>query len=154
MNETQRDIVKTLAGDEARDPWFMSLSAKQNSNPVECESYIRGAFLLVSRCFENRGCLKQPVTLEEATKWAAILTHNPIDNFRSALCFLSGYHSNHYRGPDDPNTPEEDKFWREEQDPRQKSLPKVRKSILPNPPNRETFYLAIVFSSTTVYSAG
>jgi len=115
LNETQRDIVKTLAGDEARDPWFASLSAKQNKNPVECESYIRGAFLLVSRCFENRGCLRRPVTVEEATKWAAILTHNSVDNFRSSLCFLSGYHSNHYRGPDDPNTPKEDEFWREEQ---------------------------------------
>ncbi len=113
LNEVQRDIVRTLAGDEARNPWFASLSAKENTNPVECENYIRGAILMVSRCFENRKCIRRPVTLEEATKWAVILTHNSVDNFRNSLCFLSGYHSNWYHG-ETPNTEKEDEYWREE----------------------------------------
>ena len=116
FTETQRDICKTLAGDEARDPWFASLSSKTNANPVECESYVRGAFLIVSRCLENRCHFRRPVTLEEATKWAAIMVHNSVDNFRHSLCFLSGYHSNWYKGDEGiPNTPEQDKWWREEQ---------------------------------------
>lgn len=119
FTEVQREIVKTLASDEARDPWFMSLSAKQNSNPVECESYVRGAFLLVSSCLENR-CgwrpwrqRKRSVTLDEATRWAALMTHQS-DNFRSSLAFLSGYHSNWYRDGE-PNTIGEDKYFREQQ---------------------------------------
>ena len=113
LTKTQREIVQTLASDEARDPWFMSLSAKSNQNPVECESYLRGAFLLVSRCFENRKCLRRPVTLEEATMWASIMTHNSVDNFRSSLAFLSGWHGNWYRDGE-PNTVEEDKWFREQ----------------------------------------
>ena len=118
LTKEQQSIVKSLAGDEARSPWFMSLRAKTNPNPVECEAYLSGAFLLVSRCLENpyanKGGFREPVTLEEATKWAAILTHNSIDNFRTSLCFLSGYHSNWYK-EGVPNTEEEDKFFREEQ---------------------------------------
>lgn len=117
LNAEQLSIVQSLAGDEARNPWFMSLRAKSNLNPIECESYLRGAFLLVSRCLENRyankGGLSKPVTLEEATKWASILTHNSIDNFRTSLCFLSGWHSNWYKDGI-PNTEEQDKWHREE----------------------------------------
>lgn len=111
FTKEQRDIVKALAGDEARDPWFMSLDAKQNSNPVECESYVRGAFLLVGRCLEHR-CRVKPPTLDEATHWAALMVHNSVDNFRSKLAFKSGYHSNWYRDTE-PNTVEEDKWFRE-----------------------------------------
>lgn len=116
LNETQREICKNLAYDEARNPWFASLSAKTNPNPVECEALVRGAFLLISNCMRNRKCLSQPVTLEEATMWAAVMVHNPTDNFRSSLCFLSGYHSNWYRGDEGiANSPKEDEWWREEQ---------------------------------------
>lgn len=117
LTKEQQSIVKSLAGDEVRDPWFMSLSAKTNPNPIECENYIRGAFLLVSRCLENRyankGGLRKPVTLEEATKWAVILTHNSVDNFRTSLCFLSGWHGNWYKDGV-PNTVEQDLWFREE----------------------------------------
>lgn len=106
----QKEIVEQLAGDEARSPWFMSLPARSNRNPVECEAYVRGAFLIVSRCLENSG-FRRGVSLEEATKWASILVHNSIDNFRSSLAFLSGYHSNRYRDRD-PNTEKEDEFFR------------------------------------------
>lgn len=118
FSKVQREIVKWLAHDEARTPWFMSLSAKTNQNPVECESYVRGAFLLVSRCLENR-CgwrpwrwRKRSVSLDEATRWAAEMVHNSTDNFRSSLCFLSGWHGNLYRDPE-LNTVEEDVFFRE-----------------------------------------
>jgi hypothetical protein len=112
FNQQQKEIVKSLASDEARDPWFMSLSAKVNTNPVECEAYVRGAFLLVARCMENRRCLRRKVTLEQATLWASLMVHNSIDNFRSSLAWLSGWHGNTYHD-DRPNTTEEDVFFRE-----------------------------------------
>lgn len=102
-----------LASDEARDPWFASLRAKSNPNPLECEAYIRGAILLMSRCMENRGQLRRPVTVEEATKWAIVLTHSPMDNFRTSLCFLSGWHSN-WRTDGVPNTEKQDQWHREQ----------------------------------------
>lgn len=117
LTKSQREIVGNLAAQEARHPWFMSLSAKENLNPIECEAYLRGAFLLVSRRLENRYAnpkgLRQPVTLEEATRWASIMTHNSIDNFRTSLCFLSGWHGNWYK-EGIPNTEEEDRWFREQ----------------------------------------
>lgn len=113
FTEAQRDFIKQLAGDEARDPWFQSLSAERNPNPVECEVLVRGAFLLVSMCLVNR-CGARPVTLEEATRWAAEMTHNSIDNFRNSLSFKSGYHSNWYK-EGVQNSPKQDEWWREEQ---------------------------------------
>ena len=114
FNETTREIVKSLASDEAREPWFMALKAKTNTDPILCERLLFGAFMLISRCLVNRGVIRKPVSVDDATRWAAEATHNSIDNFRSSLCFKSGYHSNWYR-EGRPNTVEEDKFWREEQ---------------------------------------
>lgn len=118
LNKIQREIVHTLAADESREPWFMALDAKKNSDPVQCEALVRGAFLLVSRCLENRldwrrwRLRKRPVKLDEATAWASVMVHNSVDNFRGSLAFKSGYHSNWYHEPK-PNTVEEDKFFRE-----------------------------------------
>jgi len=98
LTAEQRDICKNLARDEASEPWFMALDAKSNPDALQCEALLRGAFMLVSRCLENRYAnkrgLRKPVTIEEATKWASIMTHNSIDNFRTSLCFKSGWHSN------------------------------------------------------------
>lgn len=109
-----RDICKSLAVDEAREPWFMALAEKQNADPVLCEQLLFGAFLLVSRCLVNRHVIRRPVSVEKAMRWASDGTHNSIDNFRSSLCFVSGYHSNSYR-VGKLNTEEEDRFWREKQ---------------------------------------
>ena len=109
-----KEIVKSLAGDEARDPWFFTTEAKTNDDPILCERLLFGAFMLVSQCLVNRGVIRRNVSIEKATRWAAMATHNSIDNFRNSLCFLSGYHSNTYDGKPQ-NTVEEDKFWREEQ---------------------------------------
>lgn len=111
--ETTREIVKQLAGDEARHPWFAALDAKQNDDPVLCERLVHGAIMLMSRCLRNRGVIWREVSQRDATRWASIMTHNSIDNFRSALCFKSGYHSNWYKDGI-PNTPEQDEWHREE----------------------------------------
>jgi hypothetical protein len=114
FSQETKDICKTLAGDEAREPWFMARSEKSISDPILCERLLFGAFMLVSRCLVNRGVMRREVTTEEATRWASMATHNSIDNFRNSLSFLSGYHSNWYKDGI-PNTEEQDKFWREEQ---------------------------------------
>lgn len=111
FTETQREIVKALSDDEARDPWFQSLNAEKNHNPVECETLVRGAFFLVSRCLENR-CGARPISVDDATRWAAEFVHNSCDNMRNSLSFKSGYHSNWYRDGV-PNSAEEDRWWRE-----------------------------------------
>ena len=114
LSKDLRDMIKILAADEAREPWFMAKQAKTNDDPVEVETLVRGAFLYLSRCMKHRGFLRRGVSLSEAQQWASEMTHNHVDNFRSSVCFLSGYHSNWYRDGI-PNTVEEDKFWREEQ---------------------------------------
>lgn len=53
------------------------------------------------------------MTLEDATTWASIMIHNPIDNFRSSLAFKSGWHSNSYRDGE-LNTEKEDEYFREQ----------------------------------------
>jgi len=119
LNQIQREIIETLAQDEARTPWFAALDAKENADAVQCEALVRGAFLIVSMCLENRlgwrrwRLRKRPVTLDEATKWASEMVHNSIDNFRHRLAFKSGYHSNWYHPPQ-PNTVEEDKWFRQQ----------------------------------------
>lgn len=115
LNAEQKDICKSLAGDEVREPWFTALDAKYNTDPLQCEALLRGAFLLVSRCLENRYANRKgirPVTVQEATFWASIMTHNSVDNFRSSLCFRSGWHSNWYE-EGKPNTEDQDKYFRE-----------------------------------------
>lgn len=114
FNETQREICKILAQDEARDPWFMKTDQERNDDPVLCETLVRGAFHLVSRCLRNRGYCRLAATDSECARWSIGLVHNSSDNFRSSLCFRSGYHSNWYKDGV-PNTEEQDRYFREQQ---------------------------------------
>lgn len=109
-----REVCHSLAFDEAREPWFFAMEAKTNNDPVLCERLLFGAFMLVSRCLVNRGAIRREVSVADATRWAAEATHNGVDNFRTSLCFLSGWHSNWY-DPGTPNTVESDKWFREQQ---------------------------------------
>ncbi len=112
FSDTTREIVKQLAGDEARHPWFAALDAKENADPILCERLVFGAIMLVALCLKNRGVIWREVSVEDATRWAARMTHNSVDNFRSSLCFRSGYHSNWYRDGI-PNSEKEDQYFRE-----------------------------------------
>jgi hypothetical protein len=113
LNEKQRDIVKSLAFDESRAPYFMACCEKSNDNPVLAETLLRQAFTLIAMCLRNRGMKRLAPSYAECCRWAAEMSANPIDNFRSSLCFLSGYHSNWCK-EGIPNTTEQDLFWREE----------------------------------------
>lgn len=114
LTAEQCSIVNSLAGDEARNPWFMRLDAKTNDDPVAAEMLLRGAFHLVSRCLRNRGYRRAAFSDDQCARWASEMIHNPRDNFRSSLCFHSGYHSNWYR-EGVPNSAKEDEYFREQQ---------------------------------------
>mgnify|MGYP001614703438 CR=1 FL=1 len=118
FSQEVKEIVESLAADEAREPWFFKLDAKTNDDPLVMERLLFGAFMLLSRCMVNRGVIRRSVSMDKAARWAAEATHNSVDNFRSSLCFKSGYHSNTYAlniANGALNTIEEDKWWREEQ---------------------------------------
>lgn len=118
FSETTREIVKALSQDEAREPMLFAMNAKENPDPLLTERFVFGSLMLMSRCMVNRGVLRRPVRVEDAQRWAAEMTYNRVDSFLGRFCFQSGYHSNTYSHNAEkglPNTPEEDKFWREDQ---------------------------------------
>lgn len=112
FNKETTDIINWMAKSEVMNPWYLTKSAKYNDDPVEVERLLFGAFIVMSDALQRRGVIWRKVSIEEAARWAALLTHNSDDNLRSSLCFLSGYHSNWYR-PGIPNSDKEDEFWRE-----------------------------------------
>ena len=93
LTKEQLDSMKSLAGDEAREPWFQQYFGKRIDSPTEGEVLIRQAFFLVGMVLNRRFGVKR-VSFAEASEWACETMCNGIDNFRSSLCFIAGYHSN------------------------------------------------------------
>lgn len=97
LSKDQKSRINSIAGDEAREPYYLAWPAKKIESPTEHESLLRQAFLIVGKVFSREHLCKppiRPVTFAEASLWAAQLAGNTIDNFRSSLAFLPGYHSN------------------------------------------------------------
>lgn len=97
LSKDQQSRIKSLAGDEAREPWFQAFRGKKIDSPTEAETLLRQAFLIVGKVFSREHLCKpaiKRVTYEEASRWACESIGNPVDNFRSSLAFLAGYHSN------------------------------------------------------------
>ncbi len=118
LSATTREIVKSLAGDEAGEPMLFALDARTNSDPIQCERFIFGSIMLMSRCLVNRGVIRRPVKVADAQRWAAEMTYNRVDSFLGTFCFKSGYHSNTYSRNEElgiTNSKEEDHHWREDQ---------------------------------------
>jgi hypothetical protein len=88
LTEEQVGMVRWLAQCEARQPWYQREAAKLPSSATEAETLLRAAFVNVGRMIGKR------VTIEEATRWAVEFAHNPVDNFRSSLVHLPGWHTN------------------------------------------------------------
>lgn len=76
------------AGCEARDPWLLSDASKRPLSVVDAERKLAHAILRVARICKVRCSIKR------AERLAGDLIHNPVDNLRSSLCFLPGWHSN------------------------------------------------------------
>lgn len=88
---------KSLAGDEAREPWYQAYLGKKIESPTEAETLLRQAFLLIGRVFSSAYACKNPikrVTFAEASAWASDLLCSPSDNLRGSLSFLPGWSSN------------------------------------------------------------
>lgn len=88
LTKKQISTLSFLAGDEARDPWFQKHLGKKPCSAADAECLLRGAFIVVANALRVR------ISFDEAQRWAAELLHNPIDNVRSALCHLPGWHTN------------------------------------------------------------
>jgi hypothetical protein len=81
--------VKFWAGCEERDPWLLRDHSKRGPlSVVDAEAKAR----YVLRTVADR----LHVSVDEAwiAREASRLIHNPVDNIRSMLCFVPGYHSN------------------------------------------------------------
>jgi len=98
LTKDQASRLRTVARDEAREPWFAAHAGKKIDDPVAAETLARGAYLMTARV------LRVDVSLDEATRETALLIHNPIDNCRSVFAYVSGYHGN----------TSDDAYWREE----------------------------------------
>ncbi len=95
LTKAQIGNVEFLAGCEARDPWLLEDRAKRPLNAAAAESKLRGAILAVASSLRVR------VSMAEAEQWASRLVHNPVDNVRSSLCFLPGWHTNRHEDTED-----------------------------------------------------
>src|SRR6266850_1233431 len=51
LSKDQWARIKSIAGDEAREPWYQQYSGKQIESPTEAETLLRQAFMLVGRVF-------------------------------------------------------------------------------------------------------
>ena len=97
LSKDQLSRCKSLAGDEAREPWYLAFKGKQIDSPTEAETLLRQAILLIGRVFSRAHICEppiKPVTFAEASAWAADLLCSPVDNLRSSLSFLAGWSSN------------------------------------------------------------
>jgi hypothetical protein len=87
-----QDIRRELefaAGCEARDPWLLADVSKRPLSVVDAERKLAHAIVYVARVCKVRCSLKR------AERLAGDLIHNQVDNLRSSLCFLPGWHSNY-----------------------------------------------------------
>jgi hypothetical protein len=97
LSKDQQARISSIAGDEAREPWFQQYRGKQIDSPTEAETLLRQVFMLVGKVFSKQHLCKpaiKPVTYAEASQWACEMLANPVDNFRSSLSFLPGWSSN------------------------------------------------------------
>jgi hypothetical protein len=88
LNKLQLANLRFMGSIEAKRSWFLKSMTKEIRSAVEGECLLRGAFITVA------SCLKIKISLQEVSLWACEMLHDPIDNFRSSLAFLPGYHSN------------------------------------------------------------
>lgn len=86
-----KSIKSTLdfwGGEEAKHPWFQRDCAKEPQSVADAECLLRGALLQTAHvCHVKLSC-------DAAGALASRLIHNQVDNIRSSLVFLPGWHSN------------------------------------------------------------
>jgi len=105
LTKEQRDRLKWVAKDEAREPWFQARRAKKTDQPAEAETLLRGALVIVAQRLDVK------VSWDEVSLWAAELLHHPFDNFRGSLCHLPGWHTNFEEDCEDQRIYEAERFF-------------------------------------------
>ncbi len=88
LTKAQVSDLTFFAGCEARDPWVLAERAKRPTSAADAEALLRGLILQIGQRLHAK------VSVDEATRWAIRLLHNQVDNLRSSLCYLPGWHSN------------------------------------------------------------
>jgi len=99
FTERQRQVLKSLAWSEARNPWLRAAKSKVLEDAVLAENLARAGLLATADALDIK------ISYDEASILAVRLVHNPIDNIRGSLCLLPGYHT---------NSQQDDQYWREE----------------------------------------
>lgn len=97
LSADQLRRIKSFAKDEAQNPWYQAFCGKTIDSPTEAQTLLAQIIYLVGSRFTKDYLCKpaiKPVTYAEAYEWAMELLCCPIDNLRSSLCFLPGWHSN------------------------------------------------------------
>ncbi len=96
LSSLQRQMLVHAGGDEARRPWFLRERAREPSSPADAECLLRGALWHVASITRlNRWSLfHRRITFAQCTQLANELIHNSVDNVRSSLCLLPGWHTN------------------------------------------------------------
>lgn len=109
LGKKHKGLLKCMAGDEARTPWFRRERAKEPSSPADAESLLRGALWHAACAMKlDRWSLHHKrVTFAQCDQLACELIHNGVDNVRTSLCLLPGWHTND-RNPDGPPVEELD----------------------------------------------
>jgi hypothetical protein len=97
LSKDQVSRIKSISGDEAREPYFQKFLGKQIESPTEAETLLRQAFVIVGKVLSKEHLCEPPtkrVSFSEAESWACEMLGNPVDNFRTSLSFLPGWSSN------------------------------------------------------------
>jgi hypothetical protein len=90
LTEDQLKSLKWIAWSEADEPWFHQIPKKrlELDDMPKAEILMRAAVQLVARVLDVEA------SWDEICAWSSRFLNNPMDNFRSSLCHLPGYHTN------------------------------------------------------------
>jgi hypothetical protein len=96
MTKHRYSMCESWGGEEARDPWFRRERARTTERPADAECLLRGALWYVARCFrlDRWSLFHKRMTYAWCAQLASELLHNTVDNVRSSMCLLPGWHTN------------------------------------------------------------
>lgn len=91
-----KGLLECAGADEARSPWFQRERAKVPQSPADAECLLRGALWDMARMLrlDRWSIHHKRLTFADCTQLACDLLHNTVDNVRTTLCLLPGWHTN------------------------------------------------------------
>lgn len=96
LTKLQREHAQSWGDDEGKHPWFRAERAKETQRPADAEALLRGALWHVVRAWrlDRWSLFHKRLTFAAVERLACELLHTPLDNVRSSLCLLPGWHTN------------------------------------------------------------